>query len=108
MSAFRVTKSSSSDIHMLKYENGEPGPEGVHQDLCELTVILLVSRENITRGSAGNRIWSSDPASGKPKEEDLESNRLLAELVLRDRFDTLFLLDREAKHEALRLIIEDI
>ena len=78
------------------------------QDLCELTVILLVSRENITRGSAGNRIWSSDQASGRPKEEDLESSRLLAELVLRDRFDTLFLLDREAKHEALRLIIEDI
>ena len=76
--------------------------------MCELSVILLVSRKNITRGSAGNRIWSLDQESGKPEEEDLGSNRLLAELVLRDRFDTLFLLDREAKHEALRLIIEDI
>ena len=106
MSAFRVTKSNSSDIHMQKYEHGEPGPEGVHQDLCELTVILLVNRKNITKGSAGNRIWSLDQASGKPIEEDLGSNRLLAELVLRDRFDTLFLLDREAKHEALPLIME--
>ena len=108
MSAFRVTKSNSSDIHMLKYENGEPGPEGVHQDLCELTVILLVSRKNITKGSAGNRIWSLDQASGKPNKKDLGSKKLLAELVLRDRFDTLFLLDREAKHEALPLIIEEI
>ena len=108
MSAFRVTKSNSSDIDMLKYENGEPGPEGVHQDLCELTVILLVSRKNITKSSAGNRIWSLDQASGKPNEKDLGSNRLLAEMVLRDKFDTLFLLDREAKHEALPLIIEEI
>ena len=37
----------------------------------------------------------------------MKSNRLLKELVLRDRFDTLFLLDREAKHEALPLIIDE-
>ena len=49
-----------------------------------------------------------DQVSGKPNEEDLGSNRLLAEMVLRDKFDTLFLLDREAKHEALPLIIEEI
>ena len=36
----------------------------------------------------------------------MKSTRLLKELVLRDRFDTLFLLDREAKHEALPIIID--
>lgn len=102
MSGFRVTKSNSS----LRYKNGEPGPEGVHQDLCELTIVVLVNRKNITFKSGGNRIWSLDQKSGKPNENDLKSTRLLKELVLRDRFDTLFLLDREAKHEALPIIID--
>ena len=102
MSGFRVTKSNSS----LRYKNGEPGPEGVHQDLCELTIVVLVNRKNITNESAGNRIWSLDQKSGKPNKNDLKSNKLLKELVLRERFDTLFLLDREAKHEALPLIID--
>ena len=106
MSAFRVRKSNSLDTKMLKYSKGEPGPEGVHQDLCELTVVILVDRTNLTDESAGNRVWSLEQKSGKPIEEDLKSKKLLKELVLKDTFDTLFVLDRKAKHEALPLTID--
>lgn len=101
------TDASSEDFHMqmaayrvvhLPVRAGEPGPEGVHQDVASLTVILLWRRENLTEESAGNRIWALEQPSGKP---DQSREHLLFEGVLREKFDTLFVLDRRVKHEAL-------
>jgi hypothetical protein len=54
--AFRVTKTS--DRH------GEPGPEGIHQDACQLTAIVLMDRKNVAEASGGNRVWSLDQPAG--------------------------------------------
>ena len=100
--AFRVTKSFNlSNDRMSIYNLGDPGPEGIHQDICDLTVIVLVNRKNVLEESAGNRVWSLDQNCGKPTESDINSDRLLKELVLKNTFDSLFLLDKEVKHEVL-------
>ena len=106
--AFRVTKCfHSSNDEMCVYRMADAGPEGVHQDVCELTVVVLVNRENVEEESAGNRVWSLEQNNGKPTEQDVKSDHLLRELVLKDTFDTLFLLDREVKHEVLQLRYSD-
>ena len=57
--AFRVTKSFNlSNDRKSVYNSGDPGPEGIHQDICELTVIVLMNRQNVSEESAGNRVWS--------------------------------------------------
>ena len=103
--AFRVTKCFNSlNDKMSFYKRADPGPEGIHQDVCELTVVVLVNRENVEEGSAGNRVWSLDQSCGKPSEEDIKSNKVLKELILKNTFDTLFLLDKEVKHEVLPIL----
>ena len=96
--AFRVTKSNQ--------KHGEPGPEGIHQDACQLTIIILMNRTNVQLGSGGNRVWSLNQKNGKPTEEDIASHRLLQEIVLTEQFDALFVLDRKVKHEALPIELE--
>lgn len=88
--AYRVTKSVATD--------GDPGPEGIHQDSAELTVVVLVQRDNVQGGK--NRVWSLDQECGKPTEEDIASDRMMKEVVLETPLDTLIVLDREVKHEA--------
>ena len=86
MSAFRV--------------RGDPGPEGVHQDDAELTVVMLVRRHNVARDSGASRVWSLDQPCGKPRADDAAlPGRLLASTVLTERFDTLLVADRAVKHE---------
>ena len=100
--AFRVTKCfRSSNDKMSVYRLADPGPEGIHQDVCELTVVVLINRENVEEESAGNRVWSLEQSCGKPTEKDIKSDKVLKELVMKDTFDTLFLLDKEVKHEVL-------
>jgi hypothetical protein len=95
-SAFRVQYSAT--------EAGEPGPEGIHQDSAELTVVLLVHRGNVAHGSGANRVWSLAQPAGKPTVAELEhaeaEGRLLLTHTLLEPFDALFMLDREVKHEA--------
>lgn len=109
MSAFRVTNQKSSF--------GEPGPEGVHQDSCELTAVVLMDRINVAEKSGSNRIWSLEQPFGKANNDSCGNHapvaisgpvntatseiRCLVETTLQQRFDALFLLDREVKHEAL-------
>ena len=88
--AYRVTKGPGA--------NGDPGPEGVHQDSADLTVVMLIGRDNVDGGV--NRVWTLDQDYGKPKESDMKSERLLLEHTLKDSFDTLLILDRNVKHEA--------
>lgn len=52
-----------------------------------------------------NRIWTLDQPCGKPTAGSQE--HLLGNIVLRDQFDSLFVLDREVKHEALPITPED-
>ena len=66
-----------------------------------MTVVALVNRKNVKEGSAGDRVRSLDQSCGKPSEEDIKSNKVLKELILKNPFDTLLLLDKEAKHELL-------
>ena len=102
--SFRVTKNFDlSNDRISNNNSGDPGPEGVHQDICELTVIVLVNRQNVLEESAGNRVWRLDQNCGKPTENDIKSNKLITELVLKDTFDSLFLLDKEVKHEVLQI-----
>merc|ERR1719387_1845630 len=112
MTAYRATKKAADagkharrgeDNDIAIYRNGDPGPEGIHQDDAELTCIVLLDRQNLAPESAGNRVWALEQPCGKPAEEDVQSDRLLKALVLRERFDALFVLDREAKHEALAI-----
>lgn len=117
--AFRVTKSPN--------RHGEPGPEGVHQDDCALTVVVLVGRENVAPGSGGNRVWSLEQPCGKAVPEEPEElnkvdavensrksqakqrdEQLLWEGMLERPLDAVFLLDREVKHEALPIEVLDI
>lgn len=104
MSAFRVAKAADEDLTQVN-EKAEPGPEGVHQDSADLTAIVLMDRTNVTIGSAGNRVWSLQQPAGKPCVADLHSSRLIASPVLLQRFDTLMVLDRKVKHEALPIQI---
>ena len=66
-----------------------------------MTVVALVNRKNVKEGSAGDRARSLDQSCGKPSEEDIKSNKVLKELILKNTFDSLFLLDKEVKHEVL-------
>lgn len=93
-SAFRVTRREDG-------AGGDPGSEGVHQDSAALTAIVMMDRVNVAPGTGGNRVWTLEQPCGKPTPEDLASPRLLAEGTLEVRFDTLFVLDRKVKHEAL-------
>jgi hypothetical protein len=97
--AFRVTYDIKQD------EDGDPGPEGIHQDDAVLTVVTLIGRDNVKGGV--NRVWHLDQRNGKPSVEDLSSNRLLVEQVLLEPFDTLLVMDREVKHEATSISPED-
>ena len=96
--AYRVTNSATED--------GDPGPEGVHQDAAHLTAVVLVGRDNVRGGL--NRVWSLDQPCGKPSVADLTSNRLLAEVTLEMPFDTLLVRDREVKHEATAIAPADV
>jgi hypothetical protein len=98
--AFRVQKSR--EFH------GEPGPEGVHQDDCFLTVVILFDRVNVKQGTGGSRIWSLNQECGKPTNDDIISTKLLGAKVLEHRFDAVFLLDRMVKHEALPIEMADL
>ena len=91
--AFRVTKTDTI--------NGQPGPEGVHQDDCILTVVILLGRTNIQRTTGSNRIWSLEQKAGTPTEQDInDATKLLKTNTLLDIGDAVFLLDRKVKHEA--------
>ena len=90
--AYRVTKSATAD--------GDPGPEGIHQDSAELTVVVLIGRENVSAESGCNRVWSLEQPCGKPSESDLQSERLLLQTTLTEPLDALLVLDRQVKHEA--------
>ena len=73
--------------------DGDPGPEGVHQDNCELTAVVLMDRRNVASGG-GNRVWTLDQGFGKPDATDAATPRLLTSLTLLEPLDTLFVLDR--------------
>jgi hypothetical protein len=95
MAAYRILNRPSAF--------GEPGPEGVHQDVAELTCITLLKRENLAKESGGNRVWALAQPNGKMADvsEEAGAQHLLVDTILADRFDTLVVLDREVKHEAL-------
>ncbi|KAL1519727.1 hypothetical protein AB1Y20_023236 [Prymnesium parvum] len=103
MTAFRVTR----DNRPGRFERGEPGPEGIHQDSADLTIVMMMSRRNVAPGTGSNRVWSLEQPCGKPSEDDLLSGRLLASSTLVDQFDTLLLMDRYVKHEACAIVPED-
>jgi hypothetical protein len=67
------------------------------KDACELTAVVLMDRANVAVGTGANRAWSLEQPSGKPEPPH---DHLLLERLLARRFDTLFVLDRAAKHEA--------
>ena len=97
MRAFRVRNTRSE----ARFRDGEPGPEGVHQDAAHLTAVVLMARENVAAGTGGNRVWALEQPAGKPRDADLaNASRLLASTVLTERFDTLLVMDRLVKHEA--------
>ena len=100
---------------------GEPGPEGVHQDACELTAVVLLNRDgNVAPGTGSTRVWSLAQPSGKSAAaptggggggsgsgDSSGMSHLIGEGLLSARFDALFLLDREVKHEALPFLALD-
>ena len=96
MTAFRVARESRPG----RFQLGEPGPEGIHQDSADLTVVMMMGRRNVAGGSGVNRVWALEQPAGKPTEQDLGSDRLLASTTLVEQLDTLFVLDRKVKHEA--------
>jgi hypothetical protein len=100
MSAFRVQAGARLPSASIdRGGDGDPSPEGVHQDSANLTIVMMWDRRNVAHGSGGNRVWSLEQPCGKPSVADLTSKRLLASAFLIDRFDTLIVLDREVKHE---------
>ena len=102
MTAYRVTKKAGG------HGDGDPGPEGTHQDSANLTVVVLMNRQNVAADSGGNRVWSLDQPFGKPSDADVSSNRVLANLTLLERFDAFFVHDRKVKHEALPLRADQV
>lgn len=89
--AYRVSYSE------IGAEDGDPGPEGVHQDIAELTAVVLIGRDNVCGGV--NRVWSLEQPCGKPSAADLLSDRLLTEVTMETPLDCLLVLDRKVKHE---------
>ena len=98
-SAFRVRRTAT--------ENGDPGPEGVHQDSADLTIVIMMHRHNVAHSSGGNRVWSLQQPCGKPSETSLagavEEGRLLLSHTLYKRYDAIMMLDRKVKHEARQI-----
>ena len=78
VSAYRVTRGGHE-----RFELGEPGPEGIHQDSADLTVVSLMDRRNVAEDAGANRVWSLAQPCGKPSAEDVASGRMLAETTLR-------------------------
>ncbi|GMH76764.1 hypothetical protein TrRE_jg2006 [Triparma retinervis] len=76
---------------------GEPSPEGVHQDGCELGCITFVDRDNVLPPTGANRVWGLEQPVGKAGGGD---RNLLDGKVLGEYFDTFVFLDRHVKHEA--------
>ena len=93
---FQAMQTAYRVIQQPQLVHGHPGPEGVHQDDATLTVIALVHRENVQGGV--NRIWTLAQPNGKPTEI-ASSDRLLAQVLLQEHMDTLWVLDRHVKHE---------
>jgi hypothetical protein len=96
--AYRVTFNASG------VEDGDPGPEGVHQDSADLTAITLIGRDNVLGGA--NRVWTLDQPCGKSSHHDVASGRLLLECTLLEPLDTLIVCDRMVKHEATSIAPE--
>ena len=61
VSAYRVTRGGHE-----RFELGEPGPEGIHQDSADLTVVSLMDRRNVAEDAGANRVWSLAQPCGKP------------------------------------------
>jgi len=110
LSAPRTTAAGAAASAAARTAPGDPSPEGVHQDAAQLTAVVLIDRRNLAMDSGGNRVWSLKQRCGKaalvaddamPGSGEPGTAELLARVVLSDRFDTLLLLDREVKHEAL-------
>ena len=53
---------------------GEPSPEGVHQDGCEIAMITFVGRDNVMKGTGRNRVWSLDQPLGNHTDEHNTTN----------------------------------
>lgn len=83
-------------------EAGDPGPEGTHVDGATVAMLVVMRRDNLKPQTGGTRIWSSEQPTGKPTQEDLESEKLLYTWKPGQKFDTLFFLDENVKHEALQ------
>jgi hypothetical protein len=126
MSAFRVnlswTGAAADESHKtsgrrscrMARDDGDPGPEGVHQDDADLTVVVLMDRANVAAESGGNRIWALAQPCGKVLADESEQDdgealhpHLLGSEVMCERFDALFILDRQVKHEALPIRCAD-
>jgi len=96
---YRTEMSRGSDGEVL---GGDPGPEGVHVDGGTAAMILVARRENIKPQTGGTRIWSNEQPTGKPMEEDVDSDKLLHTWQPAQEFDALFFLDERVLHEALQ------
>jgi len=63
----------------------------------------MMNRVNVAPNTGASRAWTLNQPSGKPELDhyDSETNpNVILEQVLASPFDALFVLDREAKHEA--------
>ncbi|KAK3255807.1 hypothetical protein CYMTET_35029, partial [Cymbomonas tetramitiformis] len=106
MSAYRVTpRGVAGQLGSAPPQSdGDPGPEGVHQDSAEL---FLLDRRNVASSTGGNRIWQLLQPCGKPSADAIDAGtagNLLESRVLCDRFDAVLVLDREVKHEACPIV----
>lgn len=66
-------------------------------------MVVMMNRVNVAPNTGASRAWTLDQPSGKPElnHRDSETNpNIILEQVLESPFDALFVLDREAKHEA--------
>ncbi|KAK3241033.1 hypothetical protein CYMTET_49170 [Cymbomonas tetramitiformis] len=113
MSAYRVTaRGVAGQLGSAPPQSdGDPGPEGVHQDSAELTVIFLLDRRNVASSTGGNRIWQLSQPCGKPSADAIKAGtagNLLESRILCDRFDAVLVLDREVKHEACPIVPDSL
>lgn len=88
-------------VRRARDDVGEPSPEGVHQDGCEIACITFVNRENVKEGTGFNRVWTLHQPIGKARPNDASGPNKLDAALLSDYFSTFVFLDRHVRHEAL-------
>jgi hypothetical protein len=78
---------------------GDPTPEGVHSDGCELNMAMLLGKHNVHEQAATTRIYSLRQRKGCKVGANEASEHEIFRCTMQEPFETVLLLDRFVLHD---------